>query len=1020
MIEGQMIASCSTTSQKPRRGTRSRPHYFGLVSFNRVLFLEFSLFAAIILLGACRKSGPPYAVTEALKTFKLESGFHVEKVVSEPDIASPVAMDIDENGRIYVVEDRGYPLSVDNPLGRVKMLEDTNGDGIPDRVTVFADKLVMPTGVMRWKKGILVTDAPNVWYFEDTKGDGVADVRKLVLTGFAVTNPQHTVNNPVYGLDNWIYLAHEGPARAIIYKMQFGDLGTDIRFPDRPDVPPLKEHNRNVRFRPDTYQLESLSGSSQYGQAFDNWGHHFTTNNSDHARHEVIAARYLNRNPDLPVFAAMQQIPDHGAAAKVYPITLHPRFELLTEVGQFTSACGITFYRGSLFVAEPVHNLAHQDLLAGTGATFIAKRAHADVEFLASTDAWFRPVNFYVGPDGALYVMDFYRLVIEHPEWMSTEAQKSQDLTKGIDRGRIYRIEPDGAPAPKPIKLGSASNIELVRELENPIVWWRRTAQRLLVDRKADDVAPNLVRQIHESQSAVGRLHALWTLDGLGKLDAPEIEAGLADPEPGVRENAIILAESRLASDPKLTQKLLALVNDPDARVRFQLLCTLGSVKSQQAGAARQQLLTRDMEDKWFQIAALSASSDEAPRLYAEAVTAEARETPGRSDFVRLGASAVGARQKPAEVQSIIEKVARAEQPGAAWWRTASLEGLALGMRGRAIQQSSFGASQVLLLKIFNSPQAPVRRAALRLINIAGLPPGPATASAVQRAAATAADQQADADLRADAIGFISIAGPDAKQSLLKQMIDPRQPDQVQTAAVRAYGKIKGDDVGKFLLANWRALTPNGRTAAADAMYLEPSRVWLLVAALKNGDVQPWTLAFTHRRQLVMNNDPAIRGAARPVLEQSASERKKVVKRYEAAFDREADTARGREVFKSICIKCHRFAGLGVQVGPDLATVQHQPKQALLEDILMPNKTIAQGYESYVVETTGGTLDGVLGAQTPTTIVLRHEQGKEDIIQRKDVKQMYVTNLSAMPPDLEKQIDIQQMADLLEFLKTAH
>jgi putative membrane-bound dehydrogenase-like protein len=978
------------------------------------------LAAAACLFTGCHKSGPPYSVTDALNSFKVESGFHVERFASEPDIASPVAMDVDENGRVYVVEDRGYPLSVDNPLGHVKMLEYTNGDGIPDRVTIFADKLVMPTGVMRWKKGILVTDAPNVWYFEDTRGNGVADVRKLVLTGFAVTNPQHTVNNPVYGLDNWIYLAHEGPARAIIYKKQFGDVGTDIRFSDRLDLAALKEHNRNVRFRPDSHQLESLSGSSQYGQAFDDWGHHFTTNNSDHARHEVIAARYLERNPDLPVFSAMQQIPDHGAAAKVYPITLHPRFELLTEVGQFTSACGITFYHGSLFVAEPVHNLAHQDLLTDAGATFIAKRAHPDVEFLASTDAWFRPVNFYVGPDGALYVMDFYRLVIEHPEWMSTEAQKSKDLTKGIDRGRIYRIVPDGAPAPKAIKLGSASNAELVRELENPIIWWRRTAQRLLVDRNAVDVAPNLVHLIHESQSPVGRLHALWTLDGLGKLDAPEIEAGLADHEPGVRENAIILAESRLASDPKLTEKLLAMVKDPDARVRFQLLCTLGSVKSPQAGAAREQLLSRDIEDKWFQIAALSASSDEAPRLYAKAVTADARETPGRTNFVRLGASAIGARQKPAEVQSVIDKVARAEQPNAEWWRSASLEGLALGMRGKAIQQASFGASQVLLLKIFSSPQGTVRRAALRLINITGLPPGAATASAVERAAATAADQQADADLRADAIGLIAIAGPDAHQALLKQLIDPHQPDQVQIAAVRAYGKIKGDEVGKVLVVNWRALTPGGRTAAADAMYLEPSRVWLLVAALKNGDVQPWTLAFTHRRQLIMNTDPAIREAARPLLEQSAGEREKVTKRYEAAFDRQADAGRGREVFKSICIKCHRFAGMGVQVGPDLATVQNQPKQVLLEDILMPNKTIAQGYESYVVETTGGTLDGVLGAQTPTTIALRHEQGKEDIIQRKDIKQMYVTNLSAMPPDLEKQIDIQQMADLLEFLKTTH
>ena len=978
------------------------------------------LMLALVALNGCRKAGPPYSVDDALKTFKIENGFHVEKFLAEPDVESPVAMEVDENGRIYVVEDRGYPLSTDNPMGRVKLIEDTNGDGIPDRVTIFADKLVMPTGVMRWKKGILVTDAPNVWYFEDTDGDGKADIRKLVLTGFAVTNPQHTVNNPIYGLDNWIYLAHEGPATAIIYKKQFGDRGSDIRFPDRPDLPGLKEHNRNVRFRPDNYQAEALSGSSQYGQAFDDWGHHFTTNNSDHTRHEVIAARYLERNPDLPVAAAMQQISDHGAAAKVYPITLHPRFEMLTEVGQFTSACGITCYHGALFVAEPVHNLAHQDLLADAGATFVARRAHPDVEFLASTDAWFRPVNFYVGPDGALYVMDFYRLVIEHPEWMSTEAASSKDLTKGIDRGRIYRMVPDGAPAAKPIKLGAASNAELVRELDNPVVWWRRTAQRLLVDRKAVDVAPDLARMAEQSQSPQGRLHALWTLEGIGKLDAAKVEHALADREAGVRENAIVLAEPHLASSPALVRKLIAMAKDPDAKVRFQLLCTLGSVKSAEARAARDELLSGDIEDKWFQIAALSASSDEAPRLYQKAVSVEVHETPGRVSFIRQVSSVLGARHKPAEIQNVLEKVARSEQTNAEWWRTASLEGLALGMRGRAAASDGFSAGQPLLLKLFGSPQASIRRAALRLIEIVKLPPGASAASAVEHAAATAADGHANPDLRADAIGLIALAGPQAQQPLLKKLIDPHEPDQVEAAAVRAFGKIKGDEIGKFLLTQWRTLTPAARTEAADAMYLEPSRVRLLVAAIKSGDVQPWTLAFRHRRRLIMNDDPSIRDAARPLLEPSKSEREKVVKRYESAFDRRADAARGREVFKSICVKCHRFAGLGVQVGPDLATVQNQPKQALLEDILMPNKTIAQGYEAYVVETTGGIFDGVLGAQTPTTIALRHEDGKEDILQRKDIKQMYVTNVSAMPGDLEKQIDVQQMADLLEFLKTAH
>src|SRR5260370_3739896 len=167
-------------------------------------------------------------------------------------------MDFDENGRIFVVEDRGYPLSTEKRLGRVKLLTDTNGDGIPGRSTIFADNLTMPTGVMRWKKGILVTDAPDLIYFEDTDGDGKADIRRVVLTGFAITNPQHTVNNPVYGLDNWIYLAHENAATAIIFKDKFRDRGSDIRFPHRPGTPQLNEHRPHARLPPDPNALRAL------------------------------------------------------------------------------------------------------------------------------------------------------------------------------------------------------------------------------------------------------------------------------------------------------------------------------------------------------------------------------------------------------------------------------------------------------------------------------------------------------------------------------------------------------------------------------------------------------------------------------------------------------------------------------------------------------------------------------------------------------------------------------------------
>src|SRR5687767_10893249 len=412
--------------------------------------------AVCIVLAACGRSGPPFSPQAAVDHFRIEQGFRIELFAAEPDIVSPVAMEIDENGRIYVVEDRGYPLDT-GKVGRVRLLEDTNGDGRPDRSTVFADKLVLPTGVMRWRKGILVTDAPDLLYFEDTNGDGRADVRKVVLTGFPFTNPQHTVNGPVYGLDNWIYLAHEGPAGAVIFPEKFGDRGSDIRFVGRDDVQPLKERGRNIRFQPDTGRIEALAGVSQFGHAFDDWGHHFTLNNANHSRHEVIGAHYLRRNPDLPIANAQQSISDHGSAAKVFPISARPRVEMLTEPGEFTSACGLTFFRGSLFVAEPVHNLVHRDLLVDAGATFTARRAQDNVEFLASDDPWFRPVNFYVGPDGALYLLDYYRYMIEHPEWMSTEMADSKDTSLGIDRGRVYRIVAGtGIEAPGPIRLGAA------------------------------------------------------------------------------------------------------------------------------------------------------------------------------------------------------------------------------------------------------------------------------------------------------------------------------------------------------------------------------------------------------------------------------------------------------------------------------------------------------------------------------------------------------------------------------------
>jgi putative membrane-bound dehydrogenase-like protein len=984
--------------------------------------------------GCHRGSGPPFSPEEARKTLRLEDGFNIELVAAEPDVSSPVALEFDENGRMLVVEMPGYPLDT-RPTGRIRLLEDRDGDGRFERNTVFAFGLVLPNGVMPFRKGVLVTAAPDVWYLEDADGDGKAERREKVLTGFAFTNPQHMVNTPVFGLDNWITLAHEGPAEAVIYPELFGDPGSAISFPAKPDLPPVDIGRHAVRFRLDAPALEGRSGRSQFGHAFDEWGRYFTLDNSNHLRHEVIAARYLRRNPELPVGDAMQNISDHGSNAKVFAITRRPRFELLTEPGEFTSACSLTIDLGgalsaagerSSFVAEPAQNLVHRDIWSENGSTFTARRAREGAEFLASTDSWFRPVNMTVGPDGALYVVDYYREMIEHPEWASTHVHKHEKgMYAGQDRGRIWRITrtvaAGAAKRPPAPRLGSASDEDLVAALAHENRWWRRTAQRLLVERGRVQAVPALERLFAQSSSAVGRLHALWSLEGLGRLDDSLVLAALGDAEAGVRENALRLAEPRLAGSPPLVTRVLGLVKDESPKVRFQLLATLGGVDSAASRAAQEELLRRDLEDEWVQLAALSASPERASSYLKAALLPGssfiASETPGRDAFLRRAASAALARPASIELDAVLSRVTTAKDPTADWWRAAVASGLSRG----ALERGAFAVSprgRAMLLDLAFDRAGAIRRASLELLRLAKTTgAGPRPDAVIRRAEALAARADGPSDERADAVRLLAVLEPGPRQPLFERLLDPREADDVQAAAVQALGRIPGNEIGTFLLARWRTLSAPVRGEAAAALLSEPGRTRLLVAALQKGDVQTWTLDFGQKRDLIMNDDPEIRALARPLLEQPPEEREKVLKRYEAALDRDGDPRRGREVFDRVCAKCHRLEGQGAQVGPDLGSIRNRAPSLLLADILLPSRAIAQNFESYVVETASGdVLEGIVASQTPNALVLRREGAQERVVPRSEIRKMYASNLSAMPADLEQQVDVAQMADVLALL----
>ncbi len=967
-------------------------------------------------LAGCGGNKPPFSPADTLKSFRLPEEFCIDLVASEPDVVHPVAMAFDERGRLYVVEMIDYPLNP-KPLGRVKLLEDRDGDGRYERSVIFASELHMPNGVMPWKKGVLVTCAPDILYLEDSTGDGRADVRRVVLTGFAATNPQLRVNGLLYSIDNWIYAAYPRVPTPRRYVKEFGDPGQAVRFPDRPEIPPVEMRSQDLRFHPDKHRLEPVAGNSQFGNAFDAWGNRYTLWNNDHVRHVVVENRYLARNPHLAVPLAMQSISDHESQAAVYPITVNPLVIHDTQAGRFTSACGLSVYTGGAFPAglegntftcEPVHNLVHRDIPAPQGATFTARRAYEGREFLASTDAWFRPVFTTSGPDGALYLVDYYRYTVEHPEFVPPQLLKRIDFEARQRLGRIWRVSHRSAkPAPRP-NLAQASSAELVGHLSSPNSWWRINAQRLLADRQDGSVVPSLGKLARQGQPPVARAHALWTLEALGLLANEQILAAMGDPEPRVREHGIRLAESRLA-DPKIRARLLALAGDPDDKVQFQAACTLGSLPESESFAALKGVALRHAEDPWFQIAALTSAGENALSWY--------RAIPKQHQaLLRRIASITGARKKDAEIAELLTVVARGRGEGDAGWRVATLEGLADGLRqGR----SRLPAAQVQLIGMLAGSSPAVDKAALRVAQALEMAPSAELRALTARAATTAEHSNAGTADREVAIGILSLDASGASLPRLARLLDPHQPEEIQTAAAAALSRRPGETVAPIFLERWRGATAKVRETMLAGL-AGRGRWPALLQAVEDGVIQPWALGPARTRQLLSHRDPQIRARAERLLGEAAQgDRKTVYDKYLPAIDRPGDPGRGRAVFERACAECHRAGNTGFEVGPDLRGVAQRYKETLLADILMPNQNIEGGYEEYLVETADGRqISGVLARETPTTLVLRRKKGEEDTVLRAGVRSLRSLSVSPMPEDLEKSVTIDQMADLIAYVKS--
>jgi putative membrane-bound dehydrogenase-like protein len=994
-------------------------------------------FLVYVLGISCQEKKPEkfngLSTQAALQSFRIPAGFKVELVASEPLISDPVAMDLDEAGNIYVVELHGYPLDTTGS-GAIKKLIDSDGDGIPDKSIVFASQLRLPTGIMRWKKGFIVVDVPQVYYMEDTNQDGVADIRRLMLDGIALTNPQHIANTPLYGLDNWIYLAHMGTYTPKI-SLMFSDSGSNVRFADRPSqMLPRNANGRNIRFKPDSFDLEMCSGQSQYGQSFDNWGHHFSVENADHIFNEVIAAKYLNRNPSLLIGDASDHISDHGAACKVFPVTINPENQLLTDLGVITSACGITWYNGGLFpdsfnnvvfVAEPQSNLIHADRVNDKNSSFIASRVYQQDEFFTSTDSWCRPVMMYIGPDGALYVLDYYRQIIEHPEWLSDSVINSGALYNGHDKGRIYRISPVASPKMNwcsRLKLGEENTEQWVQHLASPNIWWRRQSQRLLMD-KNDPRTIAMVQKIFDTvKFPAARVHALWILEGMHGNSLENLQRALQDPEPGVRENAIQIAELHLADFPALKSDLVHLQNDPSPRVRLQLLCTLGALHDTDAESAKRKILLEDIDDRWVQFSALSSSARKEMELMKSVIPVlGSKHNEGMALFFSNCATAIGFSKRAEDIRDLINLACSQKSTASSWWQAACLNGLSMTFSEKGIPKADFSGEKLKLLSLFKpTTEQGLRQEAIMLLSILGQPQKQAWNQAVSRARVVAADPVAATAYRADACRILGMDKSINHAQIFENIIEKGTGNDTLTGiAIISFNAIDPKSSCESIIRNWNWLSAPVRQTAMEVFLSSEENANRLLAAIQKKQILPAAISWPDKVSLMNHDNENIRIKSRELLTAGIAGRDEIVKKYKNALALKGDTAQGLVVFKNVCASCHNMNGLyGHEFGPDLGTVRSRDAESIMTDILNPNRSIATSYDLYMITLANGQkISGVISSQTPSSITLKNIGGKTTTLSRSDYKLIETSTNSAMPVGLETSINEQQMADLIAFIK---
>ncbi|WP_395735853.1 neutral/alkaline non-lysosomal ceramidase N-terminal domain-containing protein [Prosthecobacter sp.] len=924
----------------------------------------------------------PLSPEESAKKWHLREGYRIELVAAEPVVLDPVAFDWDDKGRLWVIEMADYPLGMDGngkPGGRVVMLEDENGDGRYDKRTVIVNDLSYPTGILAWREGVLVTAAPDLFFI---KPNGE---KQVLYTGFSTGNQQLRVNGLRWGMDGWVYCAagahHGGYNKGTQIECKLTGQKIDLG-------------SRDFRFKPDTGEFDPQSGPSQFGRTRDDWGHWFGVQNSYPLWHFVLQDHYLRRNPHVippdPIHQLFQRNPP------VYPASsMEKRFHSFDQSGRFTSACGIEMYRDRVlfddgkthaFTCEPFHNVVQHHVLEDDGVTFKATRdpAEAKMDFLASEDRWCRPVMVRTGPDGALWVADMYRYMIEHPQWLPQNGKDEllPHYREGDNKGRIWKVVRSSEPVKGETKIqGLASTNGWQRDKAQMELMW--SGAKTSLDPLLDEKLPQ------------ARAQAAWTLLATGRLTTAMCLKLLADESPRVREQALQMAE-RLEwkgdESGTLHQALMKLTADTDAKVRLQLACSVGEWHEPGMSSVLVELMKRDSGDPIILGAILSSASD---------FLLEISEHAPDAAFEPLVGMAIHA------------------------WYEAALANLCDRMLIHDEFKDSLEPRLLLLHKFLLIAQAQgttilkmkERARTERLTSYLE------ELMQYTNAAMTIPWDWKDAPLSAlIAMGEIPVMVPgwEAKgYETLQNWLAYSRAD-LQQAAVNVLGRHPKPETDDLLLDKLPTATPLLKQDILTALLSHEDGALKLLTGMKNGKLHLAGLmdAATQTRLLQHPSKP-VKALAKVVLQETgASKRADVLAKFKPALKLKGDATKGKQVFAQACITCHKLDGVGIDLGPDLRSVVEHDAEKLMNSILDPSAIIEPGFMAYnCTLKSGEQLYGVIATETSASLTLKMAGNVTKSVLRSEITSLQSTGMSLMPEGLEAALSPQSLADLIAYLK---